>query len=99
MKKKSVAKKAKKFTVRMCPKCKSDDVGVMVGGATGMWECHKCGFQGPSFIEKEMDEDEFLEYEEKKGGLEFDLGEPQTVEEKKSHKEKLKEKMEKGEKI
>jgi ribosomal protein L37AE/L43A len=92
-------KTLKKYVVKSCPKCKSDDIGVAIGGQMGIWECHKCGFRGPSFLEKEMSEEEFLDYEEKKGGADFDLSEPKTVEEKKSHKEMLKEKLEAGEKI
>ncbi len=92
-------KKQKKFIVRSCPKCKSDNIGIIIGGQMGMWECKDCGFRGPSFLEREMNEEEFLEYEEKKGSGEFDLGEPKTVEKKKLHKEMLREKMEKGEEI
>lgn len=92
-------KKEKKYMVRSCPKCKSDEVGVTIGGQMGIWECHACGFRGPSFLEQEMTEDEFLDYEEKKGDFNFNLSDPQTVEEKKSHKELLKEKMNKGERL
>ncbi|MEA3329639.1 MAG: hypothetical protein U9Q06_02745 [Nanoarchaeota archaeon] len=92
-------KKEKKYVIKICPKCKSDNIGMVIGGQIGIWECRDCGFKGPSMIEKEMTEDEYLDYEEKKGEMNFDLGEPETVEEKKSHKEMLKEKLAKGEKI
>jgi len=91
--------KPKKYIIRTCPKCKSDDVGLAIGGQIGMWECRKCGMKAASFAEKEMTEEEFLEYQEKKGDLDFEFTEPQTVSEKKSHKEMLKEKQERGEEI
>ena len=92
-------KKENKYLIRSCPKCKSDDVGVSIGGQMGIWECHACGFRGPSFLEQEMSEEEFLEYEEKKGNFDFDFGDPEIVEEKKPHKEMLKEKISKGERL
>ncbi len=38
--------------VRICPKCGSDDVQMVAGGAIGMWICKKCGFSGSIFPEK-----------------------------------------------
>jgi len=52
----------KTFTVRECPKCKSNDIGVVIGGTIGMWECRKCGFKSPSFLTMELGEDDFLKY-------------------------------------
>jgi len=52
--------KEKKFVIKFCPNCKSKDVGVMIGGKIGMWECHKCGFRAPGFPEIEVSEEEFL---------------------------------------
>ncbi len=56
--------KGKKFVVRTCPKCKSKDVGVVLG-AIGIWECHKCKNKGKEFLETEVSEEEFLSYSEK----------------------------------
>jgi len=91
----------KKFKVRKCPKCESDNVIIAIGGQVGMWECKDCGFRGPLFPVIEMDEDEYMKYLDEKGeeGMPEEIGEPETVSEKKSHKEMLKEKMDKGEEI
>jgi ribosomal protein S27AE len=98
----AVKKKEKKYIVRFCPKCGSDDVVVAIGEKVGTWKCNSCEFKSSLMNEKEMNEDEFLEYEEKKGELNFDLGEPETVEEKgakKSYKDLLREKLARGEQI
>ena len=64
-------KTGKTFKVRQCPKCKGDDVGVILGGEEGRgskgWECHKCGWTGKEPIEKELTEDEFMKYLDEKG--------------------------------
>lgn len=91
--------KEKKFIVRFCPKCKSDNVRVAIGAKVGMWDCGDCGFRGPSFPEKEMNEEEYFNYLDEKGMELPELGEPETVEEKKSHKEMLKEKLKNEEEI
>jgi len=60
-------KKAKKmFKIRECPKCGSDDIGVVIG-EIGMWECKKCGWKGVDVKEKELDEEEFMKYLDEKG--------------------------------
>ena len=92
-------KKEKKFKVKLGPKCSSDEVSIAVGSKVGTWECKKCGYKGTDFINKEMTEEEYFDYLDSKEIDLPELGEPETVEEKKSHKELLKEKMEKGEKI
>jgi transcription elongation factor Elf1 len=95
MAKKKSTKKEKTFTIRKCPKCGSSDVGIKIGGK-GDWECHKCNYFGSDFKVEEVSEEEFLSQ------FDFDesvFDEPQTVEEKKSHKELLKEKLAKGEEI
>ena len=100
--KKTSKTKEKKFVLKLCPKCNSDDVGVVIGGQMGMWECRKCGFRGPSLLEKEMNEDEYFEYLDNKGMDLPELGEPETVEEKgakKSYKDILRERVARGEKI
>jgi ribosomal protein L37AE/L43A len=66
MPKSKKSKKEKMFKVRECPKCKSDDVGVLLGGegskGSGKWECHKCEWSGSGVNEKELSEDDFMKY-------------------------------------
>ena len=60
----------KSYRIRQCPKCGSDDVAVVLGkesGVKGEWECKKCGWRGTNIIDKEVSEDEFLEYLDRKG--------------------------------
>ena len=63
----------KTFRVRLCPKCKSDEVGVVLSGSdkeTGggkEWECRICKWKGRNPKEQELTEDEFMEYLDKKG--------------------------------
>jgi len=63
-------KSGKTFKIRECPKCKSDEVGVLLGKEEGKgkneWECHKCGWKGKDIVEKELTEDEFMKYLDKK---------------------------------
>lgn len=59
-------KKGKTFKVRRCPKCNTDDVGVVIG-EVGLWECHKCDFSGKKVKEEELSEDEFMAYLDEKG--------------------------------
>jgi transcription elongation factor Elf1 len=72
-KKESKPKKSsgKVFKIRVCPKCGSDNVGVVLTGeegkGTGEWECKKCGWTGKNIGEKELDEDEFMKYLDEKG--------------------------------
>jgi len=65
------AKKGKTFKVRECPKCSSDDVGVLLGNdegkRTGEWECHKCKWTGKDILEKELSDEEFIKRMEEKG--------------------------------
>lgn len=70
------SKKAEKtFKIRECPKCGSDDVGIVLSGSdseedtsTGKeWECHKCKWQGSNIKEQELTEDELMAYMDKKG--------------------------------
>ena len=68
-------KSEKVFKMRECPKCGSDDVGVVISGSdseeesgTGQeWECHKCKWKGRDVIKKELTEDEFMKYLDEKG--------------------------------
>jgi ribosomal protein L37AE/L43A len=61
-------KKEKTFKVRKCPKCDSDEVGVVVGREKkGAWECKKCKWTGKDINESEFSEDEFMKYLDDKG--------------------------------
>ena len=68
-------KKGKTFKIRECPKCGSDDVGLVLSNMdseeesnTGkQWECHKCKWTGSNVNEKELTEDEFMKYLDEKG--------------------------------
>ena len=65
-KSKSVKKKVKKgkktFSIKVCPKCESKNVRVVVGeDAVGVWECCKCNYEGKDFEEKELNEKEMME--------------------------------------
>lgn len=61
----------KTFKVRVCPKCRSDEVGVVLGKeegkGSGEWECHKCKWKGPDIEEQELNEEEFLKRMESGG--------------------------------
>jgi len=66
---------AKTFKIRECPKCGSDDVGLVLSnidseeaGSTGkQWECKKCKWRGRDIVEKELSEEEFMKYLDEKG--------------------------------
>jgi hypothetical protein len=72
---KSNKKKGKTFKIRECPKCHSDDVGIVLSGSdseesTGTgdeWECHKCKWKGHDIVKKELTEDELMKYMDEKG--------------------------------
>lgn len=71
--KKSSGKKAgKTFKVKVCPKCGSDQVKVVLGGEEGKgdngWECESCSWKGEKPKEMEMSEDEFMAYLDKMEG-------------------------------
>ena len=58
----------KTFNLRRCPKCNSDDVGVVVGKEKkGEWQCRKCKWQGKDIKEDELSEEEFMKYLDEKG--------------------------------
>ena len=61
----------KTFKLKRCPKCKSDEVGVVVGGEEGKgskgWECKKCKWKGNDIKEDELSEEEFMKYLDDKG--------------------------------
>ncbi len=68
-------KDGKTFKIRECPKCGSDDVGLVLSNSdaeeaegTGKeWECHKCKWSGTNVVEKELTEDELMIYLDSKG--------------------------------
>lgn len=64
-------KEGKVFKLRLCPKCGSDNVNVVLIGEEGKgtkeWECKKCKWTGKNIEEKELTEQEFMEYLDKKG--------------------------------
>jgi ribosomal protein L37AE/L43A len=62
----STKAKGKIFKIKVCPKCGSDDVKVIIG-EVGIWECKKCGWKGKDIKEEELTEDEFMKYLDKKG--------------------------------
>ncbi|MBU2612571.1 MAG: hypothetical protein KKB62_02510 [Nanoarchaeota archaeon] len=59
-------KQGKTFKIRMCPKCNSDKVSVVIGDV-GKWECKECKWKGTKPKEEELEEEEFMEYLDKKG--------------------------------
>jgi len=62
--------KSRTFKIRKCPKCGSDNVGVVLGGeegkGTGEWECKKCKWVGKNIDKKEISEEEFMKYLDEK---------------------------------
>jgi transposase-like protein len=77
------AKKEKKYMIRYCPRCKSEDVAMALGERIGTWECKKCKYKGIDFSEKELSEEEYLDYLDKQGFELNEIGEPKTIQEKK----------------
>jgi len=73
--KSTVKKKGKTFKIRICPKCKSYDVALVLSGNdfeeesnTGrLWECKKCKWKGEDVGIKELSENEFMKYLDDKG--------------------------------
>ncbi|MCK4553050.1 hypothetical protein KAT80_02510 [Candidatus Pacearchaeota archaeon] len=55
-------KTGKTFKIRKCPKCDSDDVGVVIGSEKGEWECRKCKWKGTDVQKQELNEEEFMKY-------------------------------------
>lgn len=64
----SKKKKGKIFYLKKCPKCDSDNIGVVVGKESkGEWECYKCKWKGMDVKKEELSEDEFMKYLDEKG--------------------------------
>ncbi len=65
----------KTFKIKTCPKCGSDEVGIVLSNmdseeesSTGkMWECKKCKWTGSEVKEKKLTEEEFMKYLDEKG--------------------------------
>jgi len=63
-------KEGKTFKIRECPKCGSDEIGLVLSNSdaeedsnTGKnWECHRCKWTGSDVIEKDLTEDELMKY-------------------------------------
>ncbi|MCX6746669.1 MAG: hypothetical protein NTU63_00870 [Candidatus Pacearchaeota archaeon] len=70
-KSKEKKKQVKTFKIRKCPKCKSDNVNVVLTGEEGKgtkeWECKKCKWKGKNIDEEELTEEEFMKYLDSKG--------------------------------
>ena len=68
-------KKGKTFKIRECPKCGSDDIGLVLSnteseeasGTGKEWQCNKCKWVGHDVNEKELTEDELMKYLDEKG--------------------------------
>jgi DNA-directed RNA polymerase subunit M/transcription elongation factor TFIIS len=66
-------KSGKVFKIKECPKCGSDEVGLVLSnsdaeeGGGKEWECRKCEWVGSNIVEKELTEDEFMAYLDEKG--------------------------------
>ena len=66
-------KSGKTFKIRECPKCGSDDVGIVLSNLEGEegggkeWECRKCKWKGENIKIKELDEEEMMKYLDSKG--------------------------------
>jgi len=65
---KTQKKKGKTFRVRRCPKCESDQVGIVVGKEKSKeWECKKCKWAGTDVNEEELNEEQFMKYLDERG--------------------------------
>lgn len=68
---KTKKKEGKTFKLRLCPKCNSDSVSVVLTGEEGKgrgeWLCKKCKWEGTNVKEKELTEDEFMKYLDERG--------------------------------
>jgi len=40
--------------VKFCPKCKSKEIELVIGGQIGLYECKRCRYGGSIFPEKEI---------------------------------------------
>lgn len=71
--KKEKKSSGKTFNIKECPKCGSDEVGIVLSnsdseeGGGDEWECRKCKWKGSDIISKELNEDELMEYMDKRG--------------------------------
>ncbi len=64
-------KTEKVYKIKICPKCGSDAVHVVVEQEKrGEWTCKSCKYHGKNIDEKKLDSEAFLEYLESKEGKE-----------------------------
>ena len=40
--------------IKICPKCRSDNITLDTAGHTGKYKCKKCGYTGVLIIEKNI---------------------------------------------
>ncbi len=63
--------KGKKISIKVCPKCGSKEIEVVLGGKEGKgskgWKCKKCGWEGKETDKLELNEEEFMKYLDEKG--------------------------------
>lgn len=64
-------KSGKTFKIKLCPKCGSDKVNVLLtgeeGNGKGEWECKKCKWFGKNVKEKTLGEDNLMKYLDERG--------------------------------
>lgn len=67
---KSKKSTGKKYKVKICPKCGSSEVSVILGQEEGRgkseWECKSCKWKGKNIDEKDVGEEEFMKMGEEK---------------------------------
>ena len=64
---KSKGKTERELNVKICPKCKSRDVEVVIG-EVGMWECKRCKWKGTDIGEEVVSEEEYFKIIERLEG-------------------------------
>lgn len=52
--------------MKICPKCKSKNIMLNLGGQTGKYECKNCGYIGSLIIEKDGEIESKMKKELKK---------------------------------
>lgn len=69
---KKLARAGKTRKIKVCPKCGSSEVRIILGQEEGKgkseWECKSCKWKGRDPKEKELSDEEFLEHMEKMEG-------------------------------
>ena len=44
-----------KMKLKTCPKCKSENITLSMGGVFGKWECKDCDYLGPIVVEQDKE--------------------------------------------